>query len=142
MNQSPPRNTNATWPKKPFKPSRITLSESSAVAPHLCQFTYGVNFSHRSKGSSSFFDNLVCIQTYWRMHMSTNTTTIFGIPSSPLAWKHWSTTNPANAAHTPNTAQKHLFWARPPNTIDVGNFGPPQHVPRASPGQLFLSTNT
>ena len=26
-------------------------------------------------------------------------------------------------------------------TIDVGNFGPPQHVPHASPGQLFSSTN-
>jgi hypothetical protein len=88
-------------------------------------------------GSSSFFDNLVCIQTYWHMHMSTNTMAIIGIPLSPSAWKHWSTTNPTNAAPMPNTAQKLLFWARPPNTINVGSFGPPQHAPSASPGQLF-----
>ena len=142
MNSYPPRNTDTIWPKKPFKPSRIILLESSVAVPHPCQSTYGVNFSHRLNGSSSFFNNLVRIQTYWRMHISTNTMTINGIPLSPSAWKHWSTTNSTNAAPMPNTAQKHLSWARPPNTIDVGSFGPPQHVPRASPGQLFSSTNT
>ncbi len=113
----------------------------SSCAPSM-QSTYGVNFSHRLNDSSSFFDNLVCIQTYRRMHMSMNTMTIIGIPSSPSALKHWSMTNPTNAAPTPSTAQKHLSWACPPNTIGVGSLGPPQHVPRASPGQLFSSTNT
>ncbi len=37
---------------------------------------------------------------------------------------------------------KALSWACPLNTIDVGNFGPPQHAPHASLGQLFSSTNT
>ena len=44
---------------------------------------------------------------------------------SPWAWKHWSMTNPTSAAPTPNTAPKVLSWAHPPNTIHVGNFGPP-----------------
>ncbi len=33
---------------------------------------------------------------------------------------------------------KLLSWARQPNTIDVGNFGPPNHAPHASQGQLFF----
>jgi hypothetical protein len=102
----------------------------------------GVNFSHRLNGSSSYFVNPERIQTYWRMHMSTNITTTIGIHLSPSAWKHWSMTNPTNAAPTQNTASKLLSWARPPNTINVGNFGPTQHAPRASPGQPFSSTNT
>ena len=118
-------------------------SESSAVAPHPCQSTYGVNFSHRSNGSSSFFDNLGCILTYQRMLMSTNTTITIGIPLSPSAWKHWSTTNHTNTTPTPNTAQKLLSWALPPNTININveTFGTPQHVPHASLGQLFSSAN-
>ncbi len=35
-------------------------------------------------------------------------------------------TNPTNAAPVLNTAPKLLSWARQPNTIDVGKFGPPQ----------------
>jgi len=50
-------------------------------------------------------------------------------------------TNPTNAAPMPNTAPKLLSWARQPNTIDVGNFGPPQQVPHASQEQLSSSTN-
>jgi hypothetical protein len=138
----PPKEHQRKMAEKPFKPSRIILSESSVAAPYLCQSTYDVNTSHRSNGSSSFFDNLVRIQTYRHMHISTNTTTIIGIPLSLLALKHWSTTNSTNAAPMPNTAQKHLSWAHPPNTIDVGSFRPPQHAPRASPGQFFSNTNT
>jgi hypothetical protein len=40
------------------------------------------------------------------MHMSTNTTTKTDIHLSPLAWKHWSMTNPTNATPTLNTASK------------------------------------
>ncbi len=128
--------------KKPFKSSRITLSESSAVAPPPCQSISGVNFSHRLNGSSSYFVNPKRIQTYRRMHMSTNITTTISIHFSLSAWKHWSMTNPTNVAPTQNTAPKLLSWACPPNTINVGNFGPPQHAPCASPGQPFSSTNT
>ncbi len=70
--------------------------------------------------------------------MSMNTTTIIGIPLSPSAWKHWSTTNPTNAAPTPNTAQKHLSWARPPNTINVRSFGPPQTRATCISGATFF----
>jgi hypothetical protein len=62
-------------------------------------------------------------------------------PFIPIGMKALVHKKPTNAAPTPNTAQKHLSWARPPNTIDAGSFGPPQHAPRASPGQLFSSTN-
>ncbi len=138
----PPKEHRRNMAKKPFKPSRITLSESSAVVPPPCQSISGVNFSHRLNGSSSYFVNPEHIQTYRRMHMSTNITTTIGIHLSPLAWKHWSVTNPTNAAPTQNTAPKLLSWAHPLNTINVGNFGPPQHAPRASPGQPFSSANT
>jgi hypothetical protein len=53
------------------------------------------------------------IQTYLHMHMSRNTTTTTDIHLSPLVWKHWSMTNPTNAAPTLNTATaaKLLSWA-------------------------------
>ncbi len=140
-----------TYALAPPKKHRCNMAEKAiqtfkdhfvGVLSGCAQSTIGVNFSHRLNGSSSFFDNLVRNQTYWCMHMSTNTTTIIDIPLSPSTWKHWSTTNPTKAAPMLNTAQKNLSWARPPNTIDVGSFGPPQHAPCTSPGQLFSSTNT
>ncbi len=67
-----------------------------------------------------------------------NTMTTTDTHLSPLAWKHWSMTNPTNATPKLNTAPKLMSWARQPNTIDVGNFGPPQHAPHASQGKLFF----
>ncbi len=136
-----PRNTDTTWQKKPYKPSRTISSESSADAPHPCQSTSGVNFSHKSNDNSFSSVNPGCTPTYLHMHMSTNNTTKTDIHLFPLAWRHWSMTNPTNAAPMLNTAPKLLSWARQPNTIDVGNFGPPQHAPHASQEQLSSSTN-
>ncbi len=141
MNEFPPRNTDATWLKKPSKPSRIILSESSAGAPPPCPSIYGVNFSHKSNDSSFYFVNPEHILTYLHTHMYMNTTATIDIHLFPLAWKHWSMTNLTNAAPTLNTAPKRLSWARQPSTIDVGNFGPQQHAPLASQGQLSSSTN-
>jgi len=95
------------------------LLESSAVASHPCQSTYGVNFSHRSNGSSSFFDNLGRILIYRHMCMSAYTTITTGIPLSPLAWKHWFMTYHTNSEHCTKafvlgTSTKHYrswtFW--------------------------------
>ena len=127
--------------KKPSKPSRIISLVSSAAAPHPCHSIYGVNFSHKSNGNFFSFINPKITQTYLRMHMSTNTTTTTDTHLSPLAWKHWSMINPTNATHTLNTAQKLLPWAHQPNTINDWNFGPQQHAPHVSQGQLFSSTN-
>jgi len=81
--------------------------------------------------------------TYPHTHMSTNNTTTTDIHLFPLAWRHWSMTNPTNSAPMPNTAPKLLSWAHQPNTIDVGYFGPPQpqHAPHASQEQLSSSTH-
>ncbi len=137
----PPKEHQRNMAEKAIQTFKDHFVGSSAGAPPPCPSIYGVNFSRKSSGNSFYFINPERILTYLHMHMSMNTMTTIDTHLSPLAWKHWSTTNLTNAAPTPNTAPKLLSWARQPSTIDVGNIGPPQHAPHASQGQLSSSTN-
>ncbi len=134
--------TGATWPKKPFKPSRIISLEYSAGALQPCPSIFGANSYLKSSGNYSYSNNRDYIQTYQHTHMSMNNTTTTNTHLSPLAWKPWFTTNPTNVKPLPNTAARLLCWAPPLNTTDAENFGRSARGQPASQAQPFSNINT
>ncbi len=121
--------TGATWPKKPFKPSKIISLEYSAGALQPCPPIFGANSYLKLSSNYSYSNNCNYIQTYQHMHMFMNNTTTTNTHLSPLAWKPWFMTNPTNIKPLLNTAARLLCWASPLNTTDARNFG------RSAPGQ-------
>jgi hypothetical protein len=134
--------TGATWPKKPFKPSKIISLEYSAGALQPYPSIFGANSYLKLSGNYSYSDNPDYIQTYQHMRMSMNNMTATNTHLSPLAWKPWFMTNPTNVKPLPNTAAKLSCWAPPLNTTDAGNFGRSAHGQSASQAQPFSNINT
>jgi hypothetical protein len=134
--------TGATWPKNPFKPSKIISLEYSADAPQPCPSIFGANSYLKSSSNYSYSNNRNCIQTYQHTCMSMNNTTTTNTHSSLLAWKLWFMTNPTNLELLPNTATRLLCWAPPLNTTNARNFGWSAPGQPASQAQPFSNINT
>jgi hypothetical protein len=134
--------TGATWPKKPFKPSKIISLEFSAGALQPCPSIFGANSYLKSNGNYSYSDNRNYIQTYQHTHMSMSNTTTTNTHSSPLAWKPWFMTNPTTVEPLPNTAARLSCWVPPLNTTDDGNFERSARGQPTSQAQPFSNINT
>ena len=81
-----------TWPKEPFKLSRIISLVSSADAPPPCPSICGVSSYHKLNGNYFSYINRDYIPIYPHTRTSTSSTTTTNTQSSPLAWKPWLTT--------------------------------------------------
>jgi hypothetical protein len=113
--------TGATWPKKPFKPSKIISLEYSAGALQPCPSIFGANSYLKLSGNYSYSNNHDYIQTYQHTCMSMNNTTTTNTHSSPLAWmvhdkphKHQTFAEHCSKAFVLGTSTEHYrcwkFW--------------------------------